>query len=260
MTEKVRFAFAGDRDIAVVALEFLLSCNDAPLAILVSDRDRSSHADPLIDLCKFLPSKYVLRGNEFRQPKGIELLRQLDLDFIVCIHFPYIVIPDVLSLPRNGVLNLHPAYLPYNRGWHTASWAILEGTPIGATFHFMDEGIDTGDIIKQRIMDIRPDDTANTLYQRVKQLEIDVFKETWGELKSGGYIRHSQKELKGIAHSRKDLLKAEIQKIELDQEYVARDLIKRFRALTTNRISEAAYYEMDGKRYRVQIMISEEAL
>jgi methionyl-tRNA formyltransferase len=241
-------------------LEFLLSRNTAPLALFVSGYDRSSHADRLIDLCRFLPSNCVLQGNEFRQPQGLALIRQLDLDFIVCVHFPYIVTPDVLSLPRKGVLNLHPAYLPYNRGWHTASWAILEDTPIGATFHFMDEGIDAGDIIKQRRLDIHPGDTANTLYLCIKQLEIDVFKEAWVEVESGAYTRHSQKELKGTAHNRKDLLKTEVQKIELDRRYVARDLIKQFRALTTNRISEASYYEVDGKRYRVQIMISEEPL
>ena len=78
------------------------------------------------------------------------MLEQLSLDYIICVHFPYIVPREILSIPKYGVTNLHPAYLPYNLGWHTPSWAILENTPIGATLHYMDECVDTGDIIHQK--------------------------------------------------------------------------------------------------------------
>ena len=111
----------------------------------------------------------VLRGAEFRAPSGIERLRAIGADYIVSVHFPYIIPPEVLAIPSIGSLNLHPAFLPYNRGWHTPSWAILEDTPYGATLHWIDEGVDTGDIAISRQLETRVSDTAHTLYQRALQ-------------------------------------------------------------------------------------------
>ncbi len=255
----LRIAFAGDRDVAGWVLEFMLSEQVHPLALLVPEATRASHADELVALCSFLEPHKVLWGRQFRQPEGLALLRQLDLDYIIGVHFPYIIPEEVLSIPRIGVLNLHPAYLPYNRGWHTPSWALLEETPIGVTLHFMDSGIDTGDIIHQKRMDVSPGDTANALYQRLKRLEFEVFKEAWQDLASGSYRRLPQDPAEGTAHTRRDLFAEHIQRIDVDESVRAGDLMRRLRALTTNRVEEAAYYEVDGKRYRVQVLIHEEA-
>jgi hypothetical protein len=62
----------------------------------------------------------------------------------------------------------------------------------------------------------------------------------------------------GTTHQRKDLFQRSIQKIDLDQSIKAGDLIQRLRALTTNQIQEAAYYEVNGKCYRIQVVIHEE--
>ena len=254
----LRIAFAGDRDIAVKVLRFLLGERIKPLALLVSGEERASHADELVALCGHLAPREVLRGKAFREPVGIELLERLDPVFIICIHFPYIVPEAVLRIPRGGVLNLHPAYLPYNRGWHTASWAIMEQTPYGATLHFMDAGLDTGDIVHQRLIEVSPGDTAHSLYQRVKTLEMEVFKEAWPLLVSGQYERKPQQTSAGTNHKKKDLLVPQIQRINLEEKVQARELIRWLRALTTSRTEEAAYYEVDGKRYRVQVKITEE--
>ncbi|MHA2282677.1 MAG: formyltransferase family protein [Planctomycetota bacterium] len=254
----LRIAFAGDRDIAVWILEFILDQQIRPLALLVPEANKASHDDELVTLCSYLESDQVLRGCRFRQPEGLALLGQLDLDYIIGVHFPYIVPKELLSIPHSGVLNLHPAYLPYNRGWHTPSWAILEETPIGATLHFMDEGIDTGNIVHQERLDVSPGDTANTLYQRLKSLELKVFKEVWPQLVSRSYRRQLQNSTKGSIHKRVELFAEHIQRIDLNGSVGTSDLIKRLRALTTNRIEEAAYYEVDGKRYRIQVFIHEE--
>jgi methionyl-tRNA formyltransferase len=254
----LRIAFAGDRDIAVKVLQYLLNQQVRPSALLVVEAGKASHAHELISQCSFLDSEHILQGRQFRTPQGIERLRQLDLDYILCIHFPYIVPEAVLSVPHIGVLNLHPAYLPYNRGWHTPSWAILENTPIGATLHFMDAGVDTGDIVHQKSLEILASDTAHTLYQRVQALELETFQEAWMQLVSGTYQRHSQSLNPGTMHRRQDLFDKKIQRIELDETTTAGDLLRRLRALTTNDVREAAYYEVGNKCYRVQIYIHEE--
>jgi methionyl-tRNA formyltransferase len=257
-THRLRIAFCGDREIAVAVLQHLLNHDTKPLALMVPESSRASHADALINLCSFLHPDKILVGQAFRQPAGIEILSKLDLDFIIGVHFPYVIPSEMLSIPREGFLNLHPGFLPYNRGWHTPSWAILEDTPIGATLHFMDEGIDTGDIIHQKQLDISPGDTAHSLYQRLMRLEFEVFEEAWPQIVSGTYVRKPQDPRIGTMHRRKDLFTSDIQQIDLDAEIKANDLLKKLRALTTNQISEAAYFIAGGKRYRVQVIIHEE--
>ncbi len=255
---EIRYAFAGDREISVKVLKFLLEENSPPLALLVPSQKKASHAQLLKSMVPFLEDDKILKGKVFREQKGIETIKNLNLDYIFGIHFPYIVPKDVLSLPKHGVLNLHPAYLPFNRGWHTPSWAILDNTPIGATLHFMDEDIDTGDIVCQEQIKISSGDTAHSLYKKINELELKVFKTAWPQLSSKNYKRISQKNEKGTSHNSKDLFKENLQRIDLNQTVQAHDLICRIRALTTNQLNESAYYEVNGKRFRIQAKITEE--
>jgi methionyl-tRNA formyltransferase len=254
----IRYAFAGDRDIAVRVLDYLLECGHRPAALLVSGPERASHAEELAARCGHLDDTLVFCGPRFREPASLAVLERLSLDLIIAVHFPYLVPPGVLQLPRTGVLNLHPAYLPYNRGWHTPSWAILDDTPIGATLHFMDEGIDTGDIVHRRQLAVSPADTADTLYARVKDLELDVFREAWPLLVTRQYSRTPQP-AEGTSHRRTDLLDPAVQEIDLETSVPAGDLLRRLRALTTSRQEEAAYFQVAGKRYRIRIQIREDA-
>ena len=255
---ELRIGYAGDRDIAVRVLEFIIRQGVKPFVLLLPAPDKATHASELLSLCSYLDPTMVLIGRTFRESQGVELLRRLKLDYIICVHFPYIVDRTVLEIPRHGVLNLHPAFLPYNRGWHTPSWAILEGTPYGATLHFMSEQVDMGDIVHQRELKVSPGDTAHSLYQRVKALEFQVFCEAWPALVSESYVRRLQDPESGTIHRRKDLFAPSVQEIRLDEQVRARELIDHLRALTTNRLDEAAYFEVNGKCYRIQVTIVED--
>ena len=249
-------AFAGDRAIAVSVLDHLVESGTSPLALLVPDPGQASHADALERRCPSLGPDRVLRGPAFRQPAGVTLLRSLRLDFLVSVHFPYLVPEDVLGLPRHGCLNLHPSYLPYNRGWHTVTWALLEGAPVGATLHYMDAGVDTGPIVLQRELEVGPEDTAATLYPRLFALEVDVFKEGWPLALGGRGERREQARGSGSSHRRTDLFDPAVQRIDLEAPQAPGDLLLRLRALTTNRPEEAAYFEVEGRRFRVQVSIT----
>jgi methionyl-tRNA formyltransferase len=246
-----RVVFSGDREIAVRVLRLIKHRGVNPLALLLPDEARATHADDLWWLCHGLGRKYYLHGAEFRSEAGIRLLKELAPDYIICVHFPYIFPPEVLSVPKQGVLNLHPAYLPWNRGWHTPTWAIWEGTPYGATLHFMSEEVDAGDIIHQKKVRILPDDTADSLYKRVMKLEYEVFKEAWPSIADGTFTRKPQDLSAGTFHRKEDI--KTIQRLDLDEVSKAEDVIRRLRALTTNDIEEAAYFEVNGIRRRVQI-------
>jgi methionyl-tRNA formyltransferase len=249
----MRFAFAGDRQIAVNILKFLLSKGHKPMALIVVDGPDSTHSDELMNVAQ-LDQNLVFMGSEFTSVKSVEILKSLDLDYIIGIHFPYIVPNNVLSIPKVGFLNLHPSYLPYNKGWHTPSWAIIDGTPYGATIHFMSEKLDEGDILHQKLLDILPEDTADSLYMKVNKLEEEVFKEALAEIITLSPKR-SKQTLEGSSHAKNDLKK--IQEIGLDQNTTYGEVITTLKALTTNNKNEASYFVKDGKQYFVQIIIGD---
>ncbi len=252
-----RFAFAGDRQSAVHCLSILLEADAPPDALLVSGPDRATH-DQVLREMSGLSSGRVLVGKQFRESDGMELLKSLDLDYIIGVHFPYIVPDEVLEIPRIGVLNLHPALLPYNRGWHTPSWAILDGTPIGATLHFMDSGLDTGDIVTQIEVEAWPEDTADTLYRRLVDLEVELFRQAWPLLASGSPPRQPQSINEGSGHNKADLASDSIRRLDLDAVKPVKEVLQTIRALTTNNVSEAAYFDVGGRRYMVQVSITPE--
>lgn len=252
-SELNKIVFAGDRDISVEVLRFIISKGVKPLALMIPDRKKASHAQELISLCNHLNESHIIEGLEFKTKEGIDFLTSLEPDYIISIHSPYIYPAEVLKIPKHGAMNLHPAYLPYTKGWHTPSWAIWEEVPFGATLHFMDKTLDTGDIIHQKKLEILPEDTANSVYKRAKKLELEVFKESWSSLISGTYTLKSQIGKTGGFHKKSDL--ALIQKIDLEKNVKTKDLIRQLKALTTNNIKEAAYFETNGKKYRLQIHI-----
>ncbi len=253
----VRYGFAGNRQISVEVLEFLISEGYQPEILLITGERGDPSGNQLISRCPFLDKSRIIRGKEISQDSTIGILRSLNLDYLICIHYPFIIPESVLAIPSEGVINLHPAYLPYNRGWHTPTWAIFENTPYGATLHFMNTSLDKGDIIHQKRLIISHGDTANTLYKKALSLEIEIFREIWPSLAEKKYSRTSQTQLAGTMHRKKDL--STIQEIKMDELTTPRKFLTKLRALTTNRTDESAYFEEDGKKYHVCVSIIEGA-
>ena len=254
--EGLRYAFAGDRDVAVGVLDVLLDRGHRPLALVFPEG--ASHGAELLRRCPDLDPSRVLIGDAVCGPDGLRTLGELELDYVICVHFPRPIPDEVLGIAGVGVLNLHPALLPHNRGWHCPSWAILEGTPYGATLHFITQQLDAGDVVHQRQLEVAPDDTADSLYARAKRLELDVFREAFPSLLTGAPPRRPQDIRSGTFHRRSELLSPDIREIPAERPTSAGELIDRLRALTTDRIDEAAVLVRNGERLRVQVRIVSE--
>lgn len=253
-----RYLFAGDRALAVAALDLVLDRGHRPTVLCVSDRAGASHARHLEERFRAAGGTEVIAGSALRDPDTVSWLRQLDLDFALSVHFPELVQRDVLAAPRCGWLNLHPAYLPFNRGWHTPSWALIERTPIGATLHVMTEEVDAGPILARCEVPTRPDDTAHTLYQRVLDAELALLDEHWDAVVAGRWELQPNPVDEGTIHRRADLDRSGIRVLDLDAQTRVGDLIDRLRALTTSDPAEAAWFVADGSRYRVRVEIERE--
>lgn len=245
----MKYGFAGDRLISVNLLSFLIDEGYKPSFLIVNETKDSSHREELISLSGLTDRD--IYDIDFIN-KNYSILADYDTDYIFGIHFPYIISKPLLSIPKVGFLNLHPAFLPYNKGWHTPSWAILDKTKYGATLHFMSNDLDAGDIIAQREIEVKPNVTANELYQSVLKVEEQLFKDSFTNLLTLKPTRTKQVK-EGTSYNKKDL--AKVQEIDLNEKIFASDLIDKLRALTTNNIDEAAYFIVDEKKYRVQVNI-----
>ena len=130
---------------------------------------------------------------------------QASPDFIVSHGCRQILRPYLLDLFPDRVVNLHIAYLPWNRGADPHIWSAIEGTPSGVTIHYVDKGIDTGDIIAQREVMWLPDGvTVRDTYELLQAEMLDLFVEHWPEIRDGSCPRYPQ-EGEGSFHRVADL-------------------------------------------------------
>lgn len=97
-------------------------------------------------------------------------------DMIISIYYRTIITPAVIDRVKGRIFNAHPSLLPRHRGCSSIPWAMIEGDKeTGVTFHYIDEGIDTGPIIAQMPTPIDPTDTQATLQARLAGLVVRYF-------------------------------------------------------------------------------------
>lgn len=106
----------------------------------------------------------------------IELLKREEVEWIVLAGYMRLIGPDLLDVYEGKILNIHPSLLPKYKGKDAIGQAFSSGDNVtGSTVHFVDSGMDTGEIIEQRQCDIKSNDTKEDLEERVKQLEYELY-------------------------------------------------------------------------------------
>jgi len=163
---------------------------------------------------------------------GLEkkLLENISCDLGILAWWPTLIKEPLLSAPKNGYVNTHPSLLPYNRGKHPNFWALVEQVPFGVTLHFINSGIDTGDIAFQSIIDCDWCDTGETLYKKAQSAMIKLFIENYHSLRIGDYEQKPQNIEAGSYHHSSEI--DEICQIRLNEKYQARHLLNLLRART----------------------------
>ena len=129
-------------------------------------------------------------------------------DFIISYGYKYILKAPLLEHYTNRVINLHISYLPWNRGYHPNFWSFLDNTPRGVSIHFIDEGIDTGDLLAQKEVDFgAEEDTFEKTYNRLRLEMENLFREKWSAIRSQAISPTPQDESGGSFHYKRDLEK-----------------------------------------------------
>lgn len=183
----------------------------------------------------------------------LQVIKNIEPDYVVSYGYRHIVPEDVLNVPEEGCLNLHPAYLPYNRGANPNVWSIVKGTSAGVTLHWMDPDLDTGDIIARQKIEVDFSENGKELYERLEDAQIALFQEIWLDVVAGEIDEIEQSEDAGTYHRTSDF--EELSELDPDEEIQVKDFLDRLRALTFPPYDNAKI-EVDGETYYVEIEIS----
>ena len=110
------------------------------------------------------------------EPKDFENKAEYEQKLIQLLHSEEVEWIILLNAYEGKILNIHPSLLPKYKGKDAIGQAFNSGDKeTGSTVHYVDSGMDTGEIIEQRKCDIKPDDTKEALEERVKQLEYELY-------------------------------------------------------------------------------------
>jgi methionyl-tRNA formyltransferase len=129
----------------------------------------------------------VVDGGVFNSPEMRSRLIELAPDLLVLAGCP-IVADDLLSVPTRGCLNGHPGLLPWCRGVGVVEHAIVRDVPVGATVHYVNAGIDTGDILLRTMAPYQGVEDLTTLREVAVELSLDLLVRAVGSLRSGGAV------------------------------------------------------------------------
>ncbi|HEX5222657.1 MAG TPA: methionyl-tRNA formyltransferase [Verrucomicrobiae bacterium] len=180
----LRIIFMGTPELAAASLNALLHEPAFEIVAVVTQPDRPKGRDLKLQpapvkqtaLAAGVP---VLQPLKARDEKFIAELEKLRPELIAVAAFGQILPKAILDLPRWGCLNVHTSLLPKYRGASPIQSAILNGeTETGVTIMKMDAGLDTGDILTQRITPIQDEDNAATLHDRLAQLGARLLVQT----------------------------------------------------------------------------------
>lgn len=248
----MRVFYLGNNWTGWQVLQWLRQQGEEIAGLALHPEVKRKHGDEILAAAN-LNEERVFDGSQLRDAEVLDAIRECQADVAVSILFDYILKPEFLNMFRHGVINLHPSYLPFNRGQYPNVWSIVEQTPAGVTLHYIDERIDTGDVIAQQMVSVKPVDTGLTLYRKLEQAGVELFQQTWPSIRSGAPARYPQKG-EGSCHRTQDV--RQIDCIRLDEKYTARELIDILRARTFPPY-DGAYFEQDGKRIHLRLELIE---
>lgn len=194
----MRIVFIGTGDIGLPSLEALLRSKEHELVAVITQPDKPVGRSQTLTPPR-VKTLALERGVPVLQPERIRNfvpeLTALQADVFVVVAYGQILSRAVLDVPRIACLNIHASLLPRHRGASPIQAAIREGdTETGITIMWMDEGLDTGDILLMRTLPITADDTGGTLHDKLAAQAPDCLAEALQKLQSGARPRVPQNE------------------------------------------------------------------
>lgn len=180
----MKIVFMGTPDFARDSLEAIHNAkHEIPAVVTVPDKPKGRGM-------KLIPcevKEYAIeKGIKVYQPEKlrenkeiVDILKNINPDVICVVAYGKIIPKEILEIPKYGCINVHPSLLPKYRGSAPIQWAILNGDKeTGVTTMYLDEGMDSGDIILQTKTKINKDETSGELWNRLSKIGADLLIKT----------------------------------------------------------------------------------
>ena len=186
----------GEDTFSSIVLESLISNGHNVLGVFCPYYENKIHARLELTCIKFdIPFERIA---DFNSDSFQSKIISFQIDFIIICHFKKLVSNKIIQIPSKGCINLHPSLLPKYRGMSPQHFPIINGElETGVTVHFVDEGIDTGDIIIQKNIIIDSDDYVSDLQNKMKLIYSSIVVEAIEKIENNSNDFITQKHLTG---------------------------------------------------------------
>lgn len=241
----MRVVFMGTPDFAVPVLEGLIENYD--VVGVVSQPDKEVGRKRILTPTE-VKKVALLHDIKVLQPKRIreeyQEVLSLEPDIIVTCAYGQIIPKEILDYPRLGCINVHGSLLPKLRGGAPIHHAIIDGLEeTGITIMYMDEKMDSGDIISQRSIKIEDSDTVGTLWDKMSLLGRDLLLDTMPSIIDGTNERIKQNEEEVTFGLN---IKREVEHVDFNK--TSREVFNQIRGLSP---IPGAYALLDGKEMKI---------
>lgn len=187
----IKIGYFADGPWSHLAFEKIIADKEIEVMFIVPRSDTKD------DTLKSFSDKYsidYLFPVRINSQQFIEEVKSYNCDLFVSMSFNQIFKKKIIDIPRLGVINCHAGKLPFYRGRNVLNWVLInDEKDFGITVHYVDEGIDTGDIIKQRLFPISDNDNYKTLLGRAYEGCAAILFDSLKDIKNGLNKRIKQK-------------------------------------------------------------------
>ena len=219
--------------------------------LIISDNDYIGKSVlNIIESYKDTLCTVTISGSNLIDMKSEDQINQIikNNDLVISAHCKKIF-PKILT---DGIrcINIHPGYNPYNRGWYPQVFSLNNGLPLGATVHVIDDMLDHGDIIIREEIKIEDYDTSLSLYNKIIEKEIEIFKKILPDIISDN-IKTQTPEIEGNVNYKSDF--DNLCRLDMDSIGTLREHINLLRSLTHGEYSNAYFEDPGGNKIYISI-------
>ncbi|MCR4925129.1 MAG: methionyl-tRNA formyltransferase [Clostridiales bacterium] len=197
----MNIVFMGTPDFAVPCLDALIKSEHKVIGVFTQpDKPKGRKqilTPPPVKELALQNGIEVYQPSSMRTGEAFDIIKKLNPDLIVVVAFGQILPKEILEFPKYKCINVHGSVLPKYRGAAPIQQAVLDGEKeSGVTTMLMDEGLDTGDILKIKKTDIGIDETAGELFDRLSLMGAELMLETIADADKWNEIRIKQDDSK----------------------------------------------------------------
>lgn len=186
----MQILYMGDGEWGRLSLKKLLNSNQEVIGIII----RTNPSDNKLQKLAKKNNIPIFQPEDINSEIIFSKVKELNPELIVSMSYDQILEKKLINFPENGIINVHAGMLPYYRGRSPINWAIINGEDcLGLTVHYIDENIDTGDIILQEKIEINSGDNYRTILEKAEKIAPKVLMKAIVLIENDLVIRKQQK-------------------------------------------------------------------